>query len=49
MARSRLSEYGFDDHWRAVLLITVALAMLALATVTTLVAARYVDRLEPIP
>ena len=31
------------------LLITVALAMLALATVTTLVAARYVDRLEPIP
>ena len=32
MARSRLSEYGFDDHWRAVLLITVGLTIVRLVT-----------------
>ena len=32
MARNRLSDHGFDDHWRAVLLITVALTVVRLVT-----------------
>ena len=32
MARNRLSAHGFDDHWRAVLLITVALTIVRLVT-----------------
>ena len=32
MARNRLSDHGFDDHWRAVLLITVALTIVRLVT-----------------